>query len=246
MRSRPLTLATAVSVFQQIFVCWALHSSHSHGTVALGFTPATNRVLSSPSPSISLRTRLYEKIPNESTGILDRFVNPRVDDPALPLSEAGIAQIVAPSLQIFWLVFNEQPYPSWARPIMSDVIFPVRGSFLAPTLIHGAGLSCCWLLGCLAARAFEKEAFEGSIPQVLLSTFKAGAFACGLLILSTQVDLFIDLGGYVQLGESPESDRRILIAADEVTKDIFFEATVLLSWRIIRSKLDDTFFARLK
>jgi hypothetical protein len=217
----------------------------SSGTFTLGFVPPSHYLVRLPDEDVKnitpSKTLLREK---SSNGFLDRFTNPLIQDPGLPLTDAGIAQIVAPSLEIFWLVFNDLPYPTWARPINSDLIFPGRGSFLAPTLIHGAGLSCCWLLGCLAARAFEKEAFEGSVTQVLLSTVKAGAFATGLLIFCTQINLFFELGGYVQLGESPESDRRILIAADELAKDIFFEATVLLSWRLLRSKLNDTFFMR--
>jgi hypothetical protein len=58
--------------------------------------------------------------------------------------------------------------------------------------------------------------------------------------------LLFNIGGFVQLGESPETDRRILIAADEVIKDIFFEATVLISWRLLRSKMNDEFFAKFK
>jgi hypothetical protein len=183
--------------------------------------------------------------PEEPKGPLDRFLNAKIDDPALPLSEVGIAQIIAPTIQIFWLVFNNAPYPTWASPI-GNALFPAQGSFLAPTLIHGAGLAFCWLAGCLAAKGFEKDAFEGSLGQVFFASIKAGAFATGLLILATQIDLFIDLGGFVQLGESPETDRRLLIAADEVIKDIFFEATVLISWRLLRSKMNDEFFAKFK
>jgi hypothetical protein len=184
--------------------------------------------------------------PEEAKGPFDRFWNPKIDDPALPLSEVGIAQVIAPTTQLFWLVvFNNAPYPTWASPI-GDALFPTRGSFLVPTLIHGAGLACCWLAGCLAAKGFEKDAFEGSLGQVFFATVKAGAFATGVLIFATQVDLFVELGGFVQLGESPETDRRILIAAGEVIKDIFFEGTVLLSWRLLRSQMNDEFFAKFK
>jgi hypothetical protein len=106
---------------------------------------------------------------------------------------------------------------------------------LAPTLIHGAGLACCWLLGCLAVKGYERETFEGELPQVLLSTAKAGAFACGVLILGTQLDLYQEMGGYVQIGDSPETDLRIYRAFVEIINDIFFEATTLLTWRALRS-----------
>jgi hypothetical protein len=166
--------------------------------------------------------------------ILDRFKSPKIDDPALPLSEAGIAQIIAPSLEIFWTVAQNAPYPTWARPL-SDGLFPLQGSFLAPTLLHGAGLACCWLAGCLAAKSFEKDAFQGNFPTVVLSTVKAGAFATGLLIFATQADLYFEMGGYVQLGESPETDARILTAAVEVINDVVFEASTLILWRLYRS-----------
>ena len=169
---------------------------------------------------------------NKDGDLFDRFVNPRIDDPWLPLNEAGVAQIVAPSFEIFWTVLNDSPYPTWAT---SAAILPTRGAFLAPTLIHGAALACCWLAGCLAAKAYEKEAYEGDIGTVIFSTIKAGAFASGLLILSTQLDLYMDLGGYVQYGEAPESDVRILTATIELLNDIVFEAIILLSYRIYRA-----------
>jgi len=168
--------------------------------------------------------------------ILDRFVDPKIEDPALPLTEAGIAQIVAPSLQLFLLTSIQSPLPSWATPLY-DYTFLPRGYLLAPTLIHGAGLACCWLLGCLAARGFEREAYEGDLPVVLLSTVRAGAFACGIFILATQIDLYQDMRGFVQIGDSPETDLRIYQASVETINDIFFEAITLLSWRAFRSKV---------
>ena len=66
---------------------------------------------------------------------------------------------------------------------------------------------------------------------------RAGAFACGVLILATQIDLYQELGGYVQFGESVETDFRIYQAFSDIGRDIFFEAIVLFSWRSFRSKL---------
>jgi hypothetical protein len=168
--------------------------------------------------------------------ILSRFTDPKIEDPGIPLTEAGIVQIVAPTFQLFWLRFNQSPFPSWATPIY-DYTFTPGGAVLAPTLIHGAGLACCWLLGCLAARAFEKESYEGDVSQVILSTAKAGAFATGLLILATQLDLVQDLGGFVQFGDDPVSDLRIYRALVEVINDVFFEAVTLITWRLVRSKI---------
>jgi hypothetical protein len=166
--------------------------------------------------------------------LLDRFTNPKIEDPFLPLTEAALAQIGAPTMQLFWLVAIDSPYPSWATPLV-DPSFAPRGAFLAPTLIHGASLACCWVLGCLAVKGYERETYEGSFGQVFASTAKAGAFACGVLILATQFDLYQEMGGYVQFGDSPETDGRIVQGLVEVVNDVFFEAVTLLTWRLFRS-----------
>ena len=185
--------------------------------------------------SVSLTPNRQSSSTRIKEGVLDRFTNPRIDDPRLPLTEAGIAQIIAPSLQLFWLRSLNSPFPSWAAPIY-DYTFVPRGAALAPTLIHGAGLACCWLLGCLAVRGYERDIFEGELSQVVLSTIKAGAFACGVLISCTQLDLYQEMGGYVQLGASQETDLRIYRALVEIINDIVFEAGCLLTWRVLRSK----------
>lgn len=64
---------------------------------------------------------------------------------------------------------------------------------------------------------------------------KAGAFATGILIVSTQIDLLLEFKRYVQVGESEETDLRLLVAMVEVINDVFFEAVVLSSWRIIHA-----------
>ena len=184
----------------------------------------------------SSTTILYDgKDSNTNTNaLLDRFASPKIDDPALPLTEAGLAQIVAPAWQLFWLTLNQSSYPSWAQPLYDTTFFTPRGAFLAPTLIHGAGLACCWLLGCLAARGWETKSYEGTVQEVVVATIQAGAFACGMLILATQFDLYREFGGYVQVGDSVEVDLRIYRALVEVINDIFFEFVVLLSFRLWR------------
>ena len=64
---------------------------------------------------------------------------------------------------------------------------------------------------------------------------KAGAFATGILIVSTQLDLLLEFKRYVQVGESEETDLRLLVAIIEVINDVFFEALVIGSWRIIHA-----------
>ena len=135
-----------------------------------------------------------------SSTIFKRFTSPRISDVGLPLADTLLAQVVAPSLQVFWLALNHAPSPTWLQPIFaSKLLFQTRGSLVAPTLIHGAELACCWLAGALAAKGFESEAFDVSHNKGYIVVFerlvKAGAFAVGALVLSTQIDLFFEFGG---------------------------------------------------
>lgn len=180
---------------------------------------------------------------NSPSSILSRFTSPRISDAGLPLADTLLAQIVAPSLQVFWLAANRAPSPTWLQPLFpTNQLFVTRGSLFAPTLIHGAGLACCWLAGALAAKGFESEAFDVSNNKgygvVIERLIKAGAFAIGMLILGTQLDLFWEFGGrYVQLGESEETDIRLLSAVVEIINDSFFEGIILGSWRLYRASL---------
>mmetsp|Transcript_26892 Transcript_26892/g.38463 ORF Transcript_26892/g.38463 Transcript_26892/m.38463 type:complete len:279 (-) Transcript_26892:1404-2240(-) len=206
-----------------------------------------------------LPSPLMDDINND---LFQRFLSPKIDDPGLPLTDVLLSQIVAPTFQLYWVFAAHAPLPSWARPISSyfgeAAELAPRGSLLAPTLIHGAGLAVCWLAGALAAKSFERDAFtlnydeekSGSslsigekIKQydtVLLRIFQAGAFACGILIVSTQLDLLLEFKRYVQFGESEETDFRLLLASVEVINDIFFEALVLSSWRLIHANFMST------
>merc|ERR1712032_490389 len=132
--------------------------------------------------------------------------------------------------------------PTWLQPLFPTAqLFTTRGSLVAPTLIHGAELTVCWLLASLAAKGFESEAFDVSenkgYGEVILRLFKAGAFAVGLLVLATQMDLFLEFGRYVQYGDAEESDLRILVATIEVINDCIFEGVALGSWRLYRASL---------
>lgn len=240
-----------VSLWIFIGIFW-MHSATAFAPIHIIMikTTATTRKQQpeTPPPGATTPTRLFLSQPppppscNNESSLLTRFTNPVIDDPWLPLTEAGLAQIVAPSLQLFWLASAHSPsFPSWANPIVlsSDAAAAVywdqlpRGSFLAPTLIHGAGLACCWLLGALASNGYQEEAFEGDFGTVCVSTLKAGAFSVGLLIVATQLDLLRHYG-YIQVGDSPETDMRLYRAFVEVINDCFFEAMVLLAWRFYR------------
>ena len=85
------------------------------------------------------------------------------------------------------------------------------------------------------ARAYEEDAIDptiGGYPTVLWRIFQAGCFATGCLIFSTQLDLLFEFGRYVQPGESPEIDTRILSAWVEVLNDIVFEIFALIPMRL--------------
>uniref|UniRef100_A0A7S4IVZ7 Uncharacterized protein n=1 Tax=Odontella aurita TaxID=265563 RepID=A0A7S4IVZ7_9STRA len=201
------------------------------------FTPASRSNLINCRKGIDLNSTPEPKEDgdDDELSITRRFLSPRIDDRGLPIADALVAQIVAPSFHVFWLGINQSPLPSWLRVSL----WAPRGSMVAPTLIHGAGLACCWVAGALAGRAFESEAFDVSEGRgygtVISRTFQAGAFATGLLILSTQIDLLLEFGRTVQWGESEETDRRLLVAAVEVINDIFFEALTLSGWRLYRA-----------
>ena len=208
------------------------------------------------------RAQLQEAEEASVNSLFQRFLSPRIDDPGLPLTDILLAQIVAPTFQIYWIALNHAPNPSWLVPVstyfgQAPELAP-RGSLLAPALIHGAGLAVCWLAGALAARSFEAEAFRlkdvegdgsnvgvletiGRYDTVLIRLIQAGAFASGILILSTQLDLLLEFGGrYIQYGESEETDLRLLVGTVEVINDIFWEALVLGSWRIIHANFMST------
>mmetsp|Transcript_27248 Transcript_27248/g.31155 ORF Transcript_27248/g.31155 Transcript_27248/m.31155 type:complete len:307 (-) Transcript_27248:125-1045(-) len=199
---------------------------------------------------------------NDEDSILTRFTSPQIDDPGLPLADALLSQIVAPTLQLYWISFNRLPIPSWATSLPGTSAsmgmlynVPTQGSLVAPTLLHGAGLTLCWILGSLAARGYEVRAYDlnydadqgqgkgqgqgqgqGYIP-IIFKIIQAGSFATGLLILSTQIDLLLEFGRYVQPGESDEIDFRLLNGVVELINDVVFEAGVLSLWRVYRASL---------
>lgn len=183
--------------------------------------------------------------PNSSSSAFLRFTDPVVDDRGLPLADFLISGIAAPATYVIILCALHLQTPSWL--VLPAIMNGIRGSLLAPTLLHGAGLSACWVLGALAGRAYEAAAFDVSanarasgrgFGEVLLRIAKSGAFAIGVLVFCTQVDLFLEYGRYIQPGEGDtEVDLRILTAATEVTKDVVVQAAALGGWRIYRANL---------
>jgi hypothetical protein len=188
-----------------------------------------------PEDNDSSSNNTTAEIKNESSSYLNRILSPKIDDRGLPLTDAFTAQIIGPSLQVFWLTLNGAPRPTWLQPIFDNSFYQYRGALLAPTLIHGAGLACCWLLGALFARAYENEAVDptyGGYSSVIWRIFQAGCFASGVLIFATQVDLLLEFGRYVQLGESEDVDIRLLQAFIEIINDIVFEILAIVPIRL--------------
>ena len=141
----------------------------------------------------------------EKLNLFNRFTSPIIDDPGLPLSDVLVAQVIAPSLQIAWLSLRHAPQPSWLKPIVdTDLLYSRQGTFVAPALIHGAALAFCWVVGALAARAYERRSIspvkaeqrqdtnavgsssaqevEWDYSNVIKAILQGGAFATGLLI----------------------------------------------------------------
>lgn len=203
------------------------HRRH-HGST---FNAATLKTIESRPPALHMADPQNQG----DRGLLSRFTDPIIDDPGLPLADVMVSQIISPSLQVFWLSLVGAPTPTWLKPIFDNALWQTQGSLFAPTLIHGAGLAFCWLMGALAAQAYRKEAFDPTVDgygTVLFRIAQAGAFATGLLILGTQIDLFLEFGRYVQPGESEEIDLRLLSAVVELLNDFIFEASCVTSSRL--------------
>jgi hypothetical protein len=128
-------------------------------------------------------------------------------------------------------------------------LYTKKGAFVAPALVHGAALASCWITGALAAKAYERNCISPILKQrkdfgveqskmewnysnVIYAIAKSGAFASGLLILATQIDILTEFGRYVQFGESDDVDFRLLLASVEVVNDIVFEALTITAWRL--------------
>ena len=110
-------------------------------------------------------------------GLVARFVSPRIDDPGLPYADAltvlcGALFVASASLGL------GLPRPSWLVAMPGIPAWRAL-PYVPPTLAHGSALALCWLLGALAARAFEADAFAKDLRSAIASTWKAGAFAIG-------------------------------------------------------------------
>ena len=169
-----------------------------------------------------------------------RFTEARIDDKGLPIADALVVTTVPVAVATLVLALGI-PRPSWLVP--APWVPQWRSlPFLIPALSHGAKLSCAWIPGALAAKAYEQEAYDGTVPEAVKRTIKGGCFAIGILILATQFSLkvqFLSRGEPApQIGDSPETDLILNGVASELIADALFEAIGLLIWRVIRCTTD--------
>ena len=167
-----------------------------------------------------------------------RFMRPTIDDPGLPYADALVCVCGASFVASIALV-GIIPRPSWLVPLLPPGVEAtgLRGlPYILPAVSHGAGLASCWTLGALAAAAFEAGAYRGTLREALGRTWRAGAFAVGVLLLSSQLDtsVSLSLSGVDPLGASEEADIRALTTAFEVLVDVAVQAVGLTAFRIFR------------
>jgi len=179
-----------------------------------------------------------------------RFTAPRIDDPGLPFADALVC--VSGSLFLAQLALSplvpkalKIPPPSWLTATALPDGIDWRGiPYILSTIEHGAALAACWVLGALAASAYEAEAFTGTWQTALTRTWKGGAFAIGVLIFATQLSLYVSLSSQgldpytipSQAGVDGNfaADRQILTTAFELICDCSVQAVLLTLFRLYR------------
>ena len=155
--------------------------------------------------------------------LLARFTNPVVNDPGLPLADALISGAIAPTVLSTLALSLPISNPMWLKPTTLFGLIPAwRGlPYLVPTLAHGAALALCWTLGALGAELYREENYgKNGEEAAVLQAQKAGAFASGLIILATQLQIFFVTLAYDDTLESDlpsESAQvvRVVLDADQ-------------------------------
>eukprot|EP00967_Tisochrysis_lutea_P144278 scaffold269218_cov30-Tisochrysis_lutea.AAC.1 len=148
----------------------------------------------------------FEAGKSYGSSLRNRFVAPAIDDPGLPFADA-LTSISATLLVAGLSLSGFVPPVSWLQK--ADWMPAWRAlPYIPPAIVHGTQLASCWVLGALAANAFEREAFCGGLGTALSRTWRAGAFAIGVLLLGTQMRTYVELtaaGLEPFLGASRES-----------------------------------------
>mmetsp|Transcript_30286 Transcript_30286/g.59310 ORF Transcript_30286/g.59310 Transcript_30286/m.59310 type:complete len:171 (-) Transcript_30286:150-662(-) len=168
--------------------------------------------------------------------VLSRFTNPKIDDKGLPLADAMVVLSSTMILGIFILTQGIIK-PSWLAPMS---LAPQWRSlpFLFPALLHGSLLSMCWVIGGLAAQAYERESFsEGA--KALKATTKTWAFAVALMIFGVQLGLgreALHMGVLPLVGESEALDMLAVSKYSELIVDAALVGLFMTVWRQIRAR----------
>jgi hypothetical protein len=102
---------------------------------------------------------------NFGNAIKARFTSARIDDRGLPIADALVVTTVPVFVSIVVLALGV-PRPSWLVP--APWVPRWRSlPLLVPALSHGAKLAACWIPGALAARAYEREAYDGTVEEAV-------------------------------------------------------------------------------
>jgi len=184
------------------------------------------------------------------TEMRSRLFAPRIDDPGLPFADALVC--IGGALFVAQWALNPAippgiriPLPVWLTPIALPSGVNWRGvPFIFPALSHGSALAVCWVLGAFAASAYEAEAYSGTWQTALARTWRAGAFAVGVLILSTQLLTSISLSSQgldpytvptaAGVDQLAQADMQILSTTFEVVIDVVVQAVFMTFFRLYR------------
>jgi len=170
-----------------------------------------------------------------------RFQPDTVKDRGLPIADALV--LTSATVLVAMVSLSQHKAPSWLNaeylrevPRILPNLPALVGSF-----VHGSKLSVIWVLGALAAEAYETEAYDADFPEAMKRTVKAGCFAVGLLILVEQNEMRqalehvigIPASEYI-VGENVEADLLINSKTSELFVDCASCAIAMLTWRVIR------------
>eukprot|EP00931_Biecheleriopsis_adriatica_P042777 TRINITY_DN2439_c0_g2_i1.p1 TRINITY_DN2439_c0_g2~~TRINITY_DN2439_c0_g2_i1.p1 ORF type:complete len:281 (-),score=24.56 TRINITY_DN2439_c0_g2_i1:158-1000(-) len=191
-------------------------------------------------PPKSLPKQLSKQLSSETLpeALYRSFFRPKFEDPVLPLADVLISGIIVPAMLVLFCTNTGLYLPRW---IVADGVDVARGAFLGPTLMHGAGLSVCWIVGLLSVRGFEGAAMSSrDLGATLTLALRAGVVAALLwwLVMLSQVE---SSGGIPETAgqcdmmdkECMEADARVIQYYFDATLDIGAEAIILTSWRLM-------------
>ena len=170
-----------------------------------------------------------------------RFQPKKVKDRGLPIADALV--LTSATVLVALVSLSQHKAPSWLNAeYLREVprILPNLPA-LVGSVVHGSKVSAVWVLGALAAEAYETEAYDADFAEAMKRTVKAGCFAVGLLILVEQNEMRQALEHVIGMpaseyvvGENREADLLINSKTSELFVDCASCAVAMLSWRIIR------------